>query len=388
MSSSHKMPTHPKIINSYFRKMVDEVVRYGGDILKFAGDAFFAEWRVATEDEIDAERERLSKNHPLTNLRASFLSVNGEMERSMLEERSLAECVKAASLCAASMVELYSDFRVVVKSDELSVSFGSEQQGKLDAMLNVHCGVGVGTLVGLHVGDELQRGENMARREFLFLGDPIDQVAAAADAAKDGEVYASPEAVDLLKETCRLPRSLVESKQPVRIASKNSSLVRPRVDTKQSAATLASAHSRKSHFSLYDDLIAHCSDMDESSLNRLHRQLSLYVHPVVRGDELDTSTSHHRGTEQTKKTKDDPYVFLRNQSELRSVYTMFIKAVMSPKVTGDDESDARLYSRLQKIMRVTCREFNKYRGHLRQFIVDDKGKYLHTYTSFIFLRPD
>jgi hypothetical protein len=47
-------------------------------------------------------------------------------------------------------------------------------------MLNVHCGVGVGRLVGLHVGDfkEDQEEEGVElRREFLILGEPIDQVS-------------------------------------------------------------------------------------------------------------------------------------------------------------------------------------------------------------------
>jgi hypothetical protein len=35
-----------KVINSYFDMIVSEVILFGGDILKFAGDAFFAEWRV------------------------------------------------------------------------------------------------------------------------------------------------------------------------------------------------------------------------------------------------------------------------------------------------------------------------------------------------------
>jgi len=29
---------------------VDEVTNHGGDVLKFAGDAVFAEWRIHTDD--------------------------------------------------------------------------------------------------------------------------------------------------------------------------------------------------------------------------------------------------------------------------------------------------------------------------------------------------
>jgi hypothetical protein len=52
-------------------------------------------------------------------------------------------------------------------------------------MLNVHCGIGVGHMLGLHVGDYREddgdegQEDNAVelRREFLFLGDPINQVS-------------------------------------------------------------------------------------------------------------------------------------------------------------------------------------------------------------------
>eukprot|EP00588_Corethron_pennatum_P006487 CAMPEP_0194290930 /NCGR_PEP_ID=MMETSP0169-20130528/42354_1 /TAXON_ID=218684 /ORGANISM="Corethron pennatum, Strain L29A3" /LENGTH=154 /DNA_ID=CAMNT_0039038659 /DNA_START=107 /DNA_END=568 /DNA_ORIENTATION=+ len=52
---------------------------------------------------------------------------------------------------------------------------------------------------------------------------------------------------------------------------------------------------------------------------------------------------------------------------------MFIKPQIVPKITGDIATDGVLFSMLNNIMGVILRVLNQYKGHLRQFIVDDKG---------------
>ena len=139
-----------KAINSYFELIVHQISAHGGDVLKFAGDALFAEWSAVSE------------------------------------ELDLAECTKAAAMCGASIVKRASGFKVYGSkgkgSKNKQVSAGSNIRVRV-ATLDVHCGLGVGPLTGLHVGNvgatiggPLQV-EN--RREYLFLGGPIDQVAKA-----------------------------------------------------------------------------------------------------------------------------------------------------------------------------------------------------------------
>jgi class 3 adenylate cyclase/tetratricopeptide (TPR) repeat protein len=347
--------------------LVDEVVKYGGDILKFAGDAFFAEWRVKTEDEVDAEKMRRLQNHPLTNLRASFLALNCDTSN-IIEERSITDCVLAASQCAASIVEQYSDFQLQT-SRELSISFGKEQQGKNDTMLNVHCGIGCGSLVGLHVGDTINSEDPLleTRREFLFLGKPIDQVSLAVRKASPGEVFASPEVIRELKKTCIIPEEL-ESDGPVCIAARAKTFFQQIDQTKPALAKVATKETTASYC---ESLLGKCADMDEMMLGRLHRQLSLYVHQVVRDDELDVTTSHHSlGSMRSKHSSTNRHLA---EAELRLVYTMFINANIDPVVTGDSDQDALLFQKLQRVMQVTCRELHKCNGQLRQFIIDDKG---------------
>lgn len=121
----------------------------------------------------------------------------------------------------------------------------------------------------------------------------------------------------------------------------------------------------------YESLRMHCKSLDHTALARLHLQMALYVHPVIRGDELALSAAIQDGKiSRPTETLESRH---RAEAELRSVFTMFINAVISPRVYGMYEVDKKLYKTLADIMHVTSRELDRYSGHLRQFIVDDKG---------------
>ena len=238
-------------INSYFEKIVNEIKSHGGDILKFAGDALFAEWKV-------------SRHTPFTNLDY---------------------CVSIAATCAASIVASCSDYVVPkalefvtqstrtrrknsihssltsipindlefserssgVDSLDYDSSLPSRHATSLDvsersdstrrssaprnrrrttltsassdiaATLNVKCAIGVGHIVGIHVGD------NVSRREYFIIGDTIGQVAKAESTACMGQVYASPEAAQHLLRVGELWgdwEAAVAHGQPIRIADR------------------------------------------------------------------------------------------------------------------------------------------------------------------------
>lgn len=153
-----------KVINSYFDMITGEVIQYGGDILKFAGDAFFAEWKVVEDGDEDDDG---NQDNPLAHLNASLASINEFNWDDDDDIPKLSSCVLSAAKCGASIVKKFSDYQATAVAEK--------------TMLNVHCGVGVGHLVGLHVGDfkEDQEEEGVElRREFLILGEPIDQVSS------------------------------------------------------------------------------------------------------------------------------------------------------------------------------------------------------------------
>jgi hypothetical protein len=121
----------------------------------------------------------------------------------------------------------------------------------------------------------------------------------------------------------------------------------------------------------YESLRMHCKALNHTALARLNLQMALYVHPVIRGDELALSAAIQAGKiSQPTETLESRH---RAEAELRSVFTMFISPIISPRVTGIAEVDQTLFKTLGDIMHVTSRELDRYSGHLRQFIVDDKG---------------
>ena len=306
-------------INAYFHQIVDLVTSHGGDILKFAGDAVFAEWKTTSRSP-EAFEER---KHKTTN-----------------------SCICAAAVCAAAVVAQYSDFPVLSKGNGT---------GEQVATLNVHCGLGVGDIVGLHLGD------HETRREYVVLGDPIDQVADAEGAADLGEVAASPKFLTAMAKICRLEGSLatmVHFDKPMVIAQRGIAFF-----------TIDSSHRLILEGTFSSRGVAQYTESWEGLvLARYRKLLSLYAHPVVVAN--DSATLQNP---QVKSTIEERQ---REEAELRNVYVMFITPLISVKLTGNNEVDCSTFRMLNNILNVTTRELNRFSGHLRQFIVDDKGKHV------------
>jgi hypothetical protein len=109
-----------------------------------------------------------------------------------------------------------------------------------------------------------------------------------------------------------------------------------------------------------------CQSLDASQLKHLHQLISLYVHPVVAKNELDIPES--------LKVSSSARERMQAEAELRDIYTMFIMPLISSELKGDNESNQELFQRLNNILLITNRELENYGGHLRQFIIDDKGE--------------
>ena len=363
-----------KVINSYFEMIVGEVISHGGDILKFAGDAMFCEWRESDQEEEYATELAFEESfNGLKQLNKSLSSSQEFSHSASIPTVSI--CVWQAAKCAASIVRKFSDYHVSLPGES---TFSKDSGRSNEAMLNVHCGIGVGHMVGLHVGDyresmeEEPQDDNAVelRREFLFLGEPIDQVSRAAHVASDGEVLASPEALRALYLCCGTPADMAKSTIPQCIASRSRLFIS--LEPKQESLKSYSPNQVDVQIPIYENLRRHCKKLHRSALSRLCLQMALYVHPVVRGDELAIS----KGATKMPKL-DAPQNRHLAEAELRSVYTMFIKALVSPKLSGSERTDSALFKALGEIMHVTSRELDRYSGQLRQFIVDDKGLFIH-----------
>lgn len=314
-------PEHlSKAINSYFQMIINEVTTHGGDVLKFAGDGVFVEWKAS-----------------------SLGSAPGLMRSRQL---SLTECVRAAAVCAATIVAKCSDFPIHAHNP-----LGSGGQGSQVATLNVHCGLGVGQIVGVHVGD------CVSRREYVILGDPIDQVCTAVNAATLGEVATSPQALVTLTKSCSFHESVLAGplNKPAVIACRSVSLF----------------HSRSGHGHEIENvppplqLSQAVEAWPSASLERFQKLIALYVHPVVVANDSSTQMNP-----QSMSTVQERH---REEAELRDVFVLFVTPLISVRVTGMKDADNYLFNLLNNIMNLATRELDRFSGHLRQFIVDDKG---------------
>ena len=106
--------------------------------------------------------------------------------------------------------------------------------------------------------------------------------------------------------------------------------------------------------------------MDITSLRYLRKLLFFYVHPVVVCDE--TSQPNNPGGVKVAQERH------RSEAEIRSVYTLFMKPLIQTELIDDTEKNNALFKLLNEILDVVTSILNRFKGHLRQFIVDDKGK--------------
>ena len=319
------------------------------------------------------------------------------------------DCVYAAAVCGAMVVKKCGDYPIYAKT-------ASGGQGEQVATLNVHCGLGVGKMGGVHVGNDY------SRRLYLVLGDPIDQVSEACDSAKLGEIWASQEALKYLNKGQPTKHKLKcdkDSKSKI-IASKEQMF-----NTKKKMSLVGSQRTPKKPKNTFSIPF---NNMNLSTLKVLRKVLSFYVHPVVVADETgsddtDDQTSmnqtrrasiesrtrrasipsiessiginggqgrrtsitgqdescagNNRSLRQSRRASIacDELAIKRHESEaeLRSVFTIFIKPNIDVKLSGDPTENTRTYNQLNDIMYIVTSVLENFKGQLCQFILDDKG---------------
>lgn len=316
-------------INSYFQEIVDEITNHGGDVLKFAGDAVFAEWRIKN----NAKHTKHTKD-------------------------DIYNCVHTAAACGASIVAKCSDYPVY-DADGIQIS-----------TLNVHCGLAFGELAGVHVGDDFQR------REYIILGDVIDKVSKACDVASYGELVASPEAYEILHSAeatrCWSPiQKTPKVEEPVMIASNSEfSFKNPGRRAWNLGCNLKQAVLPPHKI---EDLSSSLDKLDTTSLKYFRKMLRLYAHPVVVSgwDRQNNQRVLDWKGQNNEKAIQERH---RSEAELRSVYTLFIKPHIRTDLTADKKANDKTFELLNDVLNLTTSVLDHYKGHLRQFIVDDKGK--------------
>ena len=171
---------------------------------------------------------------------------------------------------------------------------------------------------------------------------------------------ASPEMIYLLEEVCWLDKSLrdLEIDAPGLIASRKDVYFKKRLEKSVSDLSVSTVGSVQYFQRIHD----RCEGLPAATLKEIRRIISMYVHPVSRNDEMHAS--HHPSSKRSTEERH------RAEAELRTVYVIFVNVEIEVEEVEDEEA---LFEKLNDVLNTTSEVLDEHKGHLRQFIVDDKG---------------
>ncbi|MBV6451429.1 MAG: hypothetical protein MHPDNHAH_02167 [Anaerolineales bacterium] len=136
-----------RILNEYFGQLINIIHEYGGDVVKFAGDAVIAVWVIASDD-----------GEAVSPTRADQW-----------------QWTMRAAECALKVREKLTNYKAE------------------DQNLYLKLAVSMGNIASAHVGGVFNRWE------FLLTGNPLVEVGIANNLAKAGEILVTPSAWKLIR---------------------------------------------------------------------------------------------------------------------------------------------------------------------------------------------
>lgn len=146
------------ILNDYFGRLIDIIHDYGGDVVKFAGDAIIAIWPLASSSPSDPPGSK-------------------ETADPASEEPYRQFCLRAAE-CAQEIRKNLLDYRTE------------------ESTLYLKLALSAGQITQTHVGGIFNRWE------FALTGIPLVELGAANNLAKAGDILLSPSALALIGAEC------------------------------------------------------------------------------------------------------------------------------------------------------------------------------------------
>lgn len=148
--------TLARILNEYFGQLIDIIHDYGGDVVKFAGDAVIAVWPIVADD----------------------LAAGGTGATVLISRADQWQWTMRAAECAITVRERLSNYQVE------------------DASLYLKLALSTGSITSVHVGGVFSRWE------FLLAGNPLVELGIANTLAKAGEILVTPSAWRLIRNDC------------------------------------------------------------------------------------------------------------------------------------------------------------------------------------------
>lgn len=163
------------ILNEYFGQLIDIVHNYGGDVVKFAGDAVIAVWNIVSDD-----------------------GTIGTLSRADQWQWTM-----RAAECALEIRERLANYKVE------------------NSNLYLKLAISTGNITTSHVGGVFNRWE------FLLTGNPLVEVGIANNLAKADEILVTPSAWKLIRNDCEADPVEFELKDAIAQGGRLKSLNKP-----------------------------------------------------------------------------------------------------------------------------------------------------------------
>jgi class 3 adenylate cyclase/tetratricopeptide (TPR) repeat protein len=164
-----------RILNEYFGQLIDIIHDYGGDVVKFAGDAVIAVWPVVPD-----------------------VAISNTISRADQWQWTM-----RAGECALEVRKRLTNYKAE------------------DANLYLKLAVSMGKINTVHVGGEFNRWE------FLITGTPLVELGIANNLAKAGDILITPSAWKLIHNDCEAELIEFELKDTIAQGGRLASLNKP-----------------------------------------------------------------------------------------------------------------------------------------------------------------
>ena len=167
--------TLARILNEYFGQLIDIIHNYGGDVVKFAGDAVIAVWPIVPD-----------------------LGMTESISRADQWQWTM-----RAAECAIEVHKRLTNYHVE------------------DANLYLKLAIGMGKITTVHVGGVFNRWE------FLMTGTPLVELGIANNIAQAGDILITPSAWKLIRNDCNAEPIEFELRDTIAQGGKLYSLNKP-----------------------------------------------------------------------------------------------------------------------------------------------------------------
>ncbi len=173
--------TLARILNEYFGQLIDIIHQYGGDVVKFAGDAVIAVWPIVSDG----------------------IAEEGSEAANTISRADHWQWTMRAAECAIHIRERLSNYQVE------------------DANLYLKLGISSGSITAAHVGGVFSRWE------FMLAGNPLVELGIANNLAKAGEILITPSAWKLIRNDSIASPMEFELKESIAQGGRLESLNKP-----------------------------------------------------------------------------------------------------------------------------------------------------------------